>query len=160
VTTPDDEGTSGVIIRAAREDDLAGIVALFAADDVGEHGDSSEAAALADYRAAFARIAASANDRLYVAELDGAVAGTFQTTLITGISGRGATNMNVEGVQTRADLRGQGIGEAMMRFAIARAQETGCRQVQLTSNMARTAAHRFYARLGFTQSHAGFKMKL
>jgi hypothetical protein len=32
--------------------------------------------------------------------------------------------------------------------------------VQLSSNMARTDAHRFYERLGFAKSHFGFKMKL
>jgi hypothetical protein len=32
--------------------------------------------------------------------------------------------------------------------------------VQLTSNKARNDAHRFYARLGFAQSHEGFKLLL
>ena len=76
------------------------------------------------------------------------------------MSGRGAASLNVEAVQTRADMRGRGIGEAMVRFAIAKAVEAGARKVQLTSNLARTDAHRFYRRLGFAQSHAGFKMKL
>lgn len=86
--------------------------------------------------------------------------GTFQTTLITSMTARGASNLNIEAVQTRADLRGRGIGEAMIRFAIERGREAGARLVQLTSNNKREAAHRFYSRLGFAQSHAGFKMKL
>jgi hypothetical protein len=32
--------------------------------------------------------------------------------------------------------------------------------VQLTSNRSRTDAHRFYAGLGFTASHVGFKREL
>ncbi len=32
--------------------------------------------------------------------------------------------------------------------------------VQLTSTATRTAAHRFYARLGFVQSHVGMKLHL
>jgi hypothetical protein len=32
--------------------------------------------------------------------------------------------------------------------------------VQLTSNKARTRAHRFYERLGFVSSHEGFKLVL
>jgi hypothetical protein len=32
--------------------------------------------------------------------------------------------------------------------------------VQLTSNNARSDAHRFYERLGFVPSHVGFKMLL
>ena len=36
----------------------------------------------------------------------------------------------------------------------------GCALVQLTSDKARTDAHRFYERLGFTPSHEGFKLLL
>jgi hypothetical protein len=32
--------------------------------------------------------------------------------------------------------------------------------VQLTSNATRLDAHRFYTRLGFAQSHVGFKLML
>ena len=149
-----------VSIRAARAADVPDIVALFAADPVGGHGDTTDPAALPGYLAAFARIEAEPGSTLYVAELDGAVVGTFQATLGTTLTGRGRLAMTVEAVQTRADLRGQGIGEAMMRFAIERAREAGCRVVQLSSNAARTVAHRFYERLGFEKSHVAFKMKL
>lgn len=149
-----------IVIRPARREDVAALAALFAADSLGGHGDTVDPAAMPGYLAAFDTIAASANDRLWVAEIGGAVVGTFQTTLITSMSARGSSNMNVEAVQTRGDMRGRGIGEAMMRFAIERAREAGARQVQLTSNNSRTDAHRFYERLGFAGSHAGFKLKL
>jgi GNAT superfamily N-acetyltransferase len=149
-----------LLIREAREDDIPSIVALFAADTLGGHGDTTEAAALPDYVRAFKRIAKSPNDSLYVAELDGEVVGTFQTTIITSITGRGSTNLTIEAVQTRIDRRRKGIGAAMMRFAIDRGREAGVRLVQLSSNTVRQDAHRFYQRLGFAQSHAGFKMKL
>jgi GNAT superfamily N-acetyltransferase len=151
---------SKLAIRPAERRDIAAIVALFAADALGGHGDTTDEGARASYVAAFERIAASPSDTLYVAELEGAVVGTFQTTWITTMSGRGAANLTVEAVQTRADLRGQGIGEKMMRFAIGEARRGGARLVQLSSNNARTDAHRFYERLGFSRSHAGFKMKL
>ena len=48
----------------------------------------------------------------------------------------------------------------MITHAIDVAKEAGARLVQLMSNASRTDAHRFYVRLGFTQSHLGFKMKL
>ena len=41
-----------------------------------------------------------------------------------------------------------------------RARAAGCRQMQLTTNRARTDAHRFYDRLGFTPSHIGYKKTL
>ena len=149
-----------IMIREARDEDVAAIVALFAADGIGGHGDTSDAEALPAYRAAFAQICASPNDRLYVAELGGDIVGTFQTTLAPRMTGRGRPVFTIEAVQTRADKRGRGIGAAMMRFAIAAAHESGARLVQLSSNAARTDAHRFYERLGFAKTHVAFKMKL
>lgn len=48
----------------------------------------------------------------------------------------------------------------MVRHAIVEARLRGARRVQLTSNVSRVDAHRFYERLGFARSHAGFKLKL
>ena len=48
----------------------------------------------------------------------------------------------------------------MMKWAIERCRERGCGLVQLTSNKKRLDAHRFYRRLGFEQSHEGFKLML
>lgn len=154
------EASEKLVIRAALEADVPALVALFANDDVGGHGDTIHPDALPDYERAFRRIAASPNDTLYVAELAGEVVGTFQTTLITSMTGRGATNFTIEAVQTRSDLRGRGIGAAMIGYAIEKAREAGASLVQLTSNNKREAAHRFYRRMGFAQSHTGFKMKL
>lgn len=148
------------MIRKATEDDLNAIIALFAADPLGGHGDTTDPEALPDYRVAFARITASPNETLYVAELEGEVVGTFQTMVTTTMTARGASSLIVEAVQTRSDMRGRGIGASMIEFAIARARESGMRLVQLTSNAVRKDAHRFYERLGFTPSHIGFKMKL
>lgn len=149
-----------VDIRVAERADVAAIAAMFAADQLGGHGDSADPADLPAYLAAFDQISASPNDQLYVAVLNGEVVGTFQTTLITSLTGRGSSSMTVEAVHTRADMRGHGIGEAMITHAIGQAIEAGARLVQLMSNASRTDAHRFYTRLGFSQSHLGFKMKL
>jgi predicted N-acetyltransferase YhbS len=149
-----------VLIRPAERSDIAAIAALFADDAVGGHGDTTDESARPRYEAAFGRIAASPNDMLYVAEWKGEVVGTFQTTLVTTMSGQGTSSLTVSAVQTRADLRGHRIGEQMMRFAIEEARAKGARLVQLMSNGKRIDAHRFYERLGFVKSHTGFKMKL
>lgn len=149
-----------VMIREATEDDLEAIVALFADDPLGGHGDTTDPQALPAYRAAFTRIAASPNETLYVAELSGEVVGTFQTMVTTTLTARGSSSLIIEAVQARADIRGRGIGAAMINFAIDKARESGMRLVQLTSNAVRKDAHRFYERLGFSPSHIGFKMKL
>lgn len=147
-------------IRLAERGDVAAIAAMFAQDTLGGHGDSAEAADLPLYLAAFEQITASPRDALFVAVLSGEIVGTFQTTLITSMTGRGSTSLVIEAVHTRVDMRGKGIGEAMIRHAIEQGRARGVRLVQLMSNAARTDAHRFYSRLGFIQSHLGFKMKL
>jgi GNAT superfamily N-acetyltransferase len=159
---PDREGpdAAAIAIRPARRDDVPAIVALFAADELGGHGDSSDPALAPRYEAAFDRIAASPCDTLYVAQLGSEVVGTFQTTLTTSMTGQGRPILTIEAVQTRSDMRGRGIGAQMVRFAIDRARDADARLVQLMSNSARMDAHRFYLRLGFAQSHLGFKMKL
>jgi GNAT superfamily N-acetyltransferase len=153
------DGMSDLLIRKAREDDLAEIIGLLAADVLGGHGDTTEPGALPDYVRAFKRIAESPNDTLYVAEMSGEVVGTFQATLITSLLGRGAAFMKIQAVHVRPGSRSKGVGSAMMRFAIEQARQAGARSVQLTSNKARHAAHLFYERLGFEESHVGFKLK-
>jgi GNAT superfamily N-acetyltransferase len=149
-----------VVVRQARLDDLPAIVALFAEDAVGGHGDTVDHSAMPDYRAAFDWIEASPSDRLHVAELDGQVVGTFQTTRIVSLAARGSASVKISSVQTRSDMRGLGIGATMMRVAIDNARETGAATIQLVSNLRRVDAHRFYERLGFERSHAGFRMTL
>lgn len=163
IGTLSDEGKpaqGGILIREARAADVPAIVAMFASDALGGHGDSTDPAELPRYTAAFTAISASPNDTLYVAEIDGEVVGTFQTTVITTLTGRGSSSLTIEAVHTRADRRGAGIGRAMIRHAIEEGRRRGVRLVQLTSNVARTDAHRFYEGLGFSRSHAGFKLKL
>lgn len=155
-----DSNKSTLLIRVAQSADVPAIVALFADDDIGGHGDTTDASALPEYVAAFERISASANEVLYVAKQKGEVVGTFQTMLTTTMTGRGSSSMIIEAVQTRADCRGQGIGAQMIAFCLEKAKEQGCRQAQLTSNAARLDAHRFYERIGFQKSHFGFKIKL
>ncbi|MGV4796048.1 GNAT family N-acetyltransferase [Rhizobium sp. F40D2] len=147
-------------IRQARREDLPALVSIFAADAVGGHGDTTDPVAFADYFRAFAAIEASPDQVLYVAESGGEVVGTFQTMVTTTLTGRGSSAMIIEAVQTRADMRGQGIGAGMIEFAIAEAKGRGIKRVALTSNAIRKDAHRFYERLGFKPSHLGFKMAL
>ncbi|MQB43411.1 GNAT family N-acetyltransferase [Rhizobium sp. ICMP 5592] len=149
-----------LIIREARESDLPALIAFFAADAVGGHGDTTDPSAYDDYLRAFRTIKASSDQTLYAAELAGDVVGTFQTMITTSLTGRGSSAMIIEAVQTRGDLRGQGIGAAMINFCIGEAKSRGVRLVQLTSNALRKDAHRFYERLGFKPSHLGFKMAL
>ena len=146
-----------MIWREATRVDVPAVVALLA-DDVLGHG--RESADLAPYLAAFDAMQDEGGNRLIVAEQDGRVVACYQLTLISGLSLTATRRAQVEGVRVAADLRGRGLGAALMADAEARARAAGCQLIQLTTNATRTDAHRFYARLGFTPSHIGFKKTL
>lgn len=147
-------------IRPARAGDIPAVVALLAEDEIGHRPDRADPDLMPVYQAAFARILVSGATRLFVAESGGRVIGTYQMTLSPGLLDLGLVRAYVEAVQVAADARGNGIGAALMAHAEATARESGAGRIELGSNRARTAAHRFYERLGFRHSHAGFKLRL
>ena len=55
----------------------------------------------------------------------------------------------IEDVIVDESMRGRGIGEAITRYALAKAKELGVKTVDLTSRPAREAANRLYVRIGF-----------
>jgi GNAT superfamily N-acetyltransferase len=95
-----------------------------------------------------------------VAERAGLVVGTFQLSFIPGVSRLGSWRGQIEALRVAASERGSGLGGEMMDWAIAECRRKGCRLVQLTSDTARTDAHRFYDHLGFKASHLGYKLTL
>ncbi len=149
--------TGTVTFREAAEADIPAIVALLADD---ERGWAREAPGDPAYVDAFRAMRATGCNRQILALRGDEIVGCLQLTLTPGLSHRGATRATVEAVRVASHLRGQGIGAEMMRHAMTLAREDGARMMQLTSNVARADAHRFYEGLGFEKSHAGFKRDL
>jgi GNAT superfamily N-acetyltransferase len=56
--------------------------------------------------------------------------------------------------------RGRGIGALLVAEAEKRLAEHGCRIVEVTSNMRRDRAHRFYEQLGYERTSYRFMKKL
>lgn len=151
---------AGLTIRAARRDDLAVIVRLLADDTLGRGRERVEEPLPAAYGEAFAAIAADPNQELVVACREGAVVGVLQLTVTPHIVNLGAWRATVEGVRVDRAHRSQGIGAALLEWVVARARARGCALVQLTSDVRRRDARRFYERHGFVASHTGFKRPL
>ncbi len=149
-----------LLIREARAEDLEAIIRLHEEDDLGAHGDLWSPETKPAYEAAFAAIARSTENVLFVAVEAGEIVGTFQLTFIPNLTGRGALRVKVESVKVKAARRSGGIGARMMAFAEDHARSNGARAMELTSNKTRKDAHRFYERIGFTKGHEGFKKKL
>ncbi|SCW96146.1 GNAT family N-acetyltransferase [Ancylobacter rudongensis] len=155
------DATAGaVVIEPATRADLPAIVAILARETLLGVRDSADPAALPDYERAFDDIAADPRVTLYVARLEGRVVGTFQLVFFRALLRHGTLLAHAEAVQVDPDVRGKGVGGAMMEFAIAEARRRGAGSLQLASNKARADAHRFYERAGFQKRLDGFKIDL
>ncbi|MCK2022583.1 GNAT family N-acetyltransferase [Microbacterium sp. kSW2-24] len=147
------------VLRRATADDTDAVIALLADDPISAaRGDVASAEDRPAYAEALLEILAEPSNDLLVVELDGAIVGTLQLTSIPGMARRGARRLLVEAVRVQSDLRSSGIGSAVMRWVGEQAAPAvGAAMVQLTSDAARTDAHRFYEKLGYIGSHLGFK---
>jgi GNAT superfamily N-acetyltransferase len=152
--------TVPLLFRPARQDDLPALVRMLADDPLGAQREVVSDPVDAAYAAAFAAIDTDPRNELIVAELDGAVAGTLQLTIIPCLTYRGRPRALIEGVRVDSSVRSHGIGAAMIEWAIERARSRNCVMVQLTTDRARDEALRFYERLGFVASHHGMKLHL
>jgi len=146
-------------IRMATRADLPAILRLTAQDSLSHPAEAAAAPSEAHYRA-FDIIDAHPDHELVVGTIGDEVVATLQLSFIPGLGFGGAWRAQVEAVRVASNRRGSGIGSQMMRWVIERARARGCRLIQLTSNLARTDARRFYERLGFEASHIGMKLHL
>lgn len=149
---------SELTFRAATEADLSMIVAMLADDHLGALRESL--VDLAPYERALAVISADPRLMQVICECDGEIVGTMQISITPGLSRKGMSRANIEGVRVNSVARSGGIGREMIAWAIDYAREQGCGLVELTTDKSRIDAHRFYDRFGFEQSHFGYKLKL
>lgn len=145
-------------IRPAASEDLPAIVAMLADDPLGATRESADD--LTPYQHALERLDGDPHQHVVVAVRGDRVVGTLQLTVIPGLSRRASTRSVIEGVRVHADERGSGLGTQLIEWAVDASRRQNCQLVQLTSDVTRTDAHRFYKRLGFTASHVGFKLQL
>ena len=151
-------------LRRATRGDLPAVVHLLADDALGAARETG--GDMAPYERAFKAIHGDPAHLLAVGEVvpDGETAGTviatFQLSFLPGISRQGAWRSQLEGVRVAGGWRGRGVGELMVRWAVDESRRRDCALMQLTTHKSRTAAHRFYERLGFEASHEGMKRTL
>src|SRR4051795_82683 len=93
-----------------------------------------------------AEIVSSRDSVLYLARVDGRIAGSLTLAFYRIPTGLRAW---IEDVVVDAAARGHGVGAALNRWAIDIAAQQGARTVDLTSRPSRAEANRLYQRLGF-----------
>jgi ribosomal protein S18 acetylase RimI-like enzyme len=102
-------------------------------------------------RDALAALLGSQASRLLIARLpdaQGPVLGAATLTIYRVPTGIRAM---IEDVIVDESARGQGIGEALVRRALALAREAGAGGVSLTSNPMRLTANKLYQKIGFVR---------
>ena len=148
-----------ITFRDANEADLPTVVRMLADDRFGRSRERDETPLPECYALGFRAMVAQGG-RLILAEEDSAIVGCLQFNVLHGVSQQGQSRAQVEGVRVDSGRRGSGIGAEMMRYVMDVARAAGCGVMQLTTRSDRTEAQAFYARLGFTHSHAGMKVTL
>ena len=117
-------------------------------------------AAESDVRSLYDSVLADPDQRLLVAEDGGRLVGSAHLMVLRHFGRSLSRSGVVEGVVVDPAYRRAGVGAALMRAVAEAARRAGCYKLALTSNLARTGAHRFYGRLGWKRSHFGYSLEL
>jgi GNAT superfamily N-acetyltransferase len=153
-------GERTYLVTRAGAADVAAVVALLRDDELGAAREPATADDLAPYRRAFEQIDADPNQLLVVVRRQDEVVATLQLTFLRTLSRQGALRMQVEAVRVAGPERGAGLGRALLGWAVEAGRARGAVLAQLTTDRRRVAAHRFYARLGWVDTHRGMKLDL
>ena len=145
-----------LLIRAATQSDLEKILELYAQAAF----DAGNVLPLATARQLFERFADYPDYALYVAEHGDEIVGTFALLVMHNLGHLGAPSAIVEDVVVVPSLQGNGIGKAMMQFALGLCRDKGCYKLMLSSNAKREHAHAFYESLGFKRHGFSFRVDL
>lgn len=127
-------------IRIAQQSDAEGIRDL--TSQLGYDVDAPAAAAR------LSRILSRSDQQFIIAEVDGSLAGWVHAVIAESIESERFVTIGGLVVDRRHRLKG--IGRKLMEHAEQWAREQGCVIVRLRSSSTRTAAHRFYEALGYT----------
>lgn len=146
--------------RTASASDLPAIVRLLADDHLGAARERDSDPLPESYGKAFEALQRIGSEVILALDDEGVIIGCLQLMILPGLGQQGKWRAQIEAVRIASRLRGQGLGSQLIRHAIDRAREKGCKLVQLTSDNSRQGAHRLYERLGFKASHVGMKLPL
>ena len=143
-------------IRPAEKADLPAVMRLYAQPEF----NNGSVLPLVQAEMLFERMQGYPDYHLYVAEMDGQIVGTFALLIMDNLGHLGAPSGVVEDVAVDPAWQGQGIGTAMMHWAIDYCRNKGCYKLALSSNLKRGRTHAFYESLGFERHGYSFLMDL
>jgi GNAT superfamily N-acetyltransferase len=145
-----------VDVREATELDLDRILFLYRDSGL----DDQRGLTLEEAHRFFERIMSYPRYRLYVAEVDSQIVGTFALLIMDNLANGGMPSGVVEDVAVAREAQGRGVGKRMMRFALDQCRRHGCYKMLFSSNAMRAKAHGFYEALGFTRHGYSYRVEL
>lgn len=143
-----------VELRRATENDLGRILEIYASAGIGGPSQFT----VEEARERFPRFSAYPNYRLFVAMVEGRIAGVYSLLILDKLAKRGVPSGIVEDVAVDPSAQRQGVGRAMMEHALNLCRQAGCYKMALSSNMERAKAHEFYESLGFERHGYSFRV--
>ena len=99
------------------------------------------------------------NYKIYIAKYNDEIVGTFSLSIMDNISHLGKCSGLIESVVVRKDMRSKGIGRKMMEYAFEICRKNNCYKMNLSSNLKRERAHKFYENLGFEKHGYSFSIE-
>ncbi len=149
-----------LIFTQANDSDLPELVKMLADDILGSEREEYSKPILQSYIDIFDVIKKDVNNQLIIVRQENKtqIIAMLQITYIPYLTYKGSWRCLIEGVRVDKDYRNKGIGEKVFKWAIEQARSKPCVMIQLTSDKKRQEAIRFYKKLGFVDSHEGFKM--
>lgn len=137
-------GTAAPLIRPARDDDAAGLIALVDACFADYPGCVLDIDGEMPHLRAIASAFSRRRGRAWVAECDGAVVG------VVGVRPAGTPRtMEMATLYVAHAVRRQGLGARLVEIAEEEARQRRAVRMELWSDTRFTDAHRLYARLGY-----------
>ena len=143
-----------VLIREATTGDLPAILELYAQPSF-----NGAALTLSDAEEIFRTIASYPDYRIFVAESEGAIIGTYCLLVMDNIAAEGRKSAIIESVVMSAAHQGSGFGKVMMNHAVENAEKFGAYKVALFTGSPNDYVHRFYEGLGFERHGISYRLE-
>jgi GNAT superfamily N-acetyltransferase len=143
-------------IRPAQPADLRAVLGLYAQPAF----DDGKVLPLDAAERMLERFADYPDYTLYVGERAGVVVGSFALLVMHNLGHLGTPSAIVEDVVVAPAQQQEGIGRAMMQFALDLCRGKGCYKLMLSSNARRDQAHAFYEALGFERHGYSFRIEI
>jgi GNAT superfamily N-acetyltransferase len=143
-------------VRKASATDIPAVLGLYSQPDL----DDGNVLPVDQAVALFERFGRYPDYTLYVAEQNGEIVGSFALLVMDNLGHLGSPSGIVEDVVVAPNRQSQGVGAAMMRFALERCREKRCYKLVLSSNAKRVRAHAFYESLGYERHGYSFRVDL